>query len=170
MGIVIDAHVIRAFYCEVTGGQSDATAAVSSILESLSQDNPAYLDDGGMIKHKWRRHVNNEWFSGWFPRALADDRIQFIDAQNPSTVRNHLGSQCGFPVQSRRIWYIRTSEAVADEEGDCVLLTEDLHFYEPSEVNCDNDRKERILVNRIGCVVGVLAGINVSVHCVDTCC
>lgn len=170
MCMIIDAHVMREFYLEVTQGQSSATEAVTPIIDTLSHENPAYLDENGMIKHKWRTNVKNEWFSGWFPRALAADKIRFIEPLNPSTVRNRLASDCGFPIQSRKIWYIRTGEAVANEEGACVLLSEDLHFYEPGEKNCGSDRKERILRNRVGCVVEILDDVDVSVHCVATCC
>lgn len=169
MCIVIDAHLIREFYREVKQGQSSATAPITPIIESLSQDRPAYLDDNGMIKHKWRTHTGNEWFWGWYPRALQEDKIQFVAACPRSSVRIRLQRDCGFPVQSRKMWYLRTSEAVADELGDCVLLTEDLHFYDPTEVGCGNSRKERILANRAGCVVGVLVDIDVAVHCAASC-
>jgi len=171
MDMVIDAQVVCAYFREtVHETEPPLTGRASVVVDRLGMQDQVFLDESCHIEHEWRNVVPVEWFEAWYAKLLETGAAALIPATTCQALSRKL-RQLGFPRNSRDIWYVRTASAVADFHGAAVILTEDMHFYDPSEKGCPAKRRVRILRAGHGPVAGYLARkANIAVMCVETYC
>lgn len=161
---VIDANVFAAFYQEfVLEDDPPLTAPATPIVQSLSIEEPGFIDDNGWIEYEWSNKAETEWFEGWLARSLQAGTVERIEAENDEVLRRRL-RDVGFPVDTRDIWYIRTARAVSGTDQTVTLVSEDMHFFSPTEKEASGPRKRRLLVHRTGPVVNVAEEWSIYIH------
>ena len=156
METVIDAQVVLGYFQEtVQEREPSLTGKPSLVIRRLGREDHVFLDDSNQIEHEWRNPVPNEWFDAWYAKLLTEGAAVLVPTQTCTALRKQLW-KLGFPRNSRDIWYVRTASAVADFHGAAVILTEDMHFYNPSEKGCPAKRRNKILLSGDGPVATYL--------------
>jgi len=174
MEIVIDANIINGFYKEdVLGIPSTLTGSVVEMFtRSQNQGSVICLDEGGQIESEWRNVVPDDWFDVWYSKLLVEDKAIIVPVHTCHQLLNQLW-RLGFP-RSRDKWYIRTAKTVVDykkgqdEDILCVLITEDLDFYDPSKKKTANaQQRVQVLKFGRGCIADKLYLESILVTCVQ---
>lgn len=145
MGVVVDAQVVKGFFLEsVLGQPNELTGSAALLFDSTFRRHPIFVDDSGIMQHEWRSLVEPEWFDAWFADLLRDGDVFEIRGVNNKHLRRKL-QDMGFPT-GRDIRYVNVSVAVCNRTGFCLLVSEDLHFYEPREKSASAERRAEILM------------------------
>lgn len=173
MDAVIDANVVCGYYKEaILGKANDLTGPVTPIFDRLGNEDTAYIDEGGQVESEWRRVVENEWFEIWFTDSIRDGLIKRIGVETCRDLFVKL-TVLGFPA-SRDRWHIRVAKKVAESTNLCVLLTEDLDFYDPKKKLGSSKTRTSILLGEAGPVsahlrrhegIVVSCAVNYLGHC-----
>lgn len=162
MSRVLDAQVVKGYFEEsVLGIESDLTGSPVELVESLRPDCRAYVDSGGIIEHEYDNLVDSEWFQAWYAERLIGDELVPIETATCHGEMRKL-RKCGFP-NSRDRWYVRTALAVVQKDNMCVLVTEDLDFYDPA-IKGRAGRRKAVLLKRKGPVAKYLRSCAVEVY------
>jgi hypothetical protein len=150
MGLVVDAQVVKGYFQEsVLGAPNELTASAIPVFDPAFRGHVIYIDDRGTLQYEWRSAVEPEWFDIWFADLIRDGAISEYPAPADRNLRDQLGN-LGFPATGRDIWYARLSCAISAWVGFCVLISEDLDFYEPREKGCSSKRRRQILYSEAG--------------------
>jgi hypothetical protein len=134
VNVIIDAHLIHAYYLEtVHGRESECTGPISPVIERLGAKDNVFLDSGEHIEGEWRALVDPVWFEAWYGDLIANHHAEIIDVGNWSTLLKRLAIDFGFPSSSKDKWYIRTAKTLTDarSEDDVAIVTEDMDFHDP---------------------------------------
>lgn len=168
MRLIIDAHIIKGYFQEVTiGNQTFLTGKTIPIFDKIGNEDFVYLDESGHIKSEWQNVVEPEWFDAWYSSLLINGGAYEIPVETCYNLRRKLKS-LGFPVDSKDIWYIRTGKATVNLYKNSIILTEDIDFYYPRKKGCDNNTRIEILLSGKGPVSNYLAKKeNISICCVE---
>jgi len=142
--MIIDANVIKGFFQEdVLGLPSGLTESPAVIFASLSNELRIFVDSIAIMENEWRNVVEREWFDGWYSSMLTSDKIQIIKPKiNPYFAKKLY--LLGFP-KNRDIWYVRTAEAVSIMNNICILVSEDIHFYDPKKGSTSGKARLKVL-------------------------
>lgn len=150
MAVVVDAQILKGFFQEsVLEIDHGLSASPQLVFDAEFRRYPIFVDDQGTIVQEWRSVVEPEWFDTWFTDQIRDGVICEIDAAAEKQLKKAL-SNLGFPATGRDIWYARTCNSAAKVNGFCVLVSEDLDFYQPSEKGCSAARREKLLLTESG--------------------
>lgn len=171
MELVIDANVVHGHYQELLNLGADIGLTDSTLLlfQRLGYEDTVYADDGGQIKHEWRRVVEPEWFDRWFQELLRIDAVQLIPVDNKLS-KAHIRKieQLGFP-NSRDRWYIRVAVSANYYFDNCTLVTEDIDFYDPARKSESGEKRLNRLRLGNGSVARYLKRkAKIEVVCVET--
>ncbi len=164
--LVIDANVIKGHFQEaylcIAHGLSASTVPLFS---RLGRSFRANVDDKGIIAHEWRQVVAPEWFDAWYGTLLIEDKVIVMTAARCPMLLKRLRA-AGFP-QSRDAWYVRTAAAVVARDGKAMIITEDVHFFDPAVKGCGSAERAHVLRQGIGPVRKLLLreGIEVAAVC-----
>ena len=171
MGLIIDSHVFKGYYIErVLEKKSELTYDPTIIFEDSGIASEIYFDNKEIIENEWRSLVDRYWFDVWFADMLTNNGINYIEPERSKDLAKKLFN-LGFPIHSKDIWYIRTAKAVSNELGICVLITEDIDFYDPRKKKIQRKKRIDILLNCKGCVAKYLnKSENIRVCCVKNYC
>lgn len=170
MRIVIDAQIVKGYFQEIMGiSQSDLTGEATPIFNRIGQTDHVYLDENGQIKNEWRNTVDPDWFEAWYPTLLRDGGAYEIPIQTCEHIKKRLIS-FGFPSRgssSKDIWYVRVGKAVTNLFSRTIIITEDLHFYDPPKKGCSSKERMKILHSGRGPVSNYLErNENIGIRCV----
>lgn len=170
MNLVIDANVLKGYYMEtVLNVSNHLTDSTLLIFERLGGEDKVFLDSQGIIEHQWRRLVAEEWFEAWFPSLFIEGKADEIDAYHCQGLKSHLRN-LGFPIHDRDFWYIRTAKSVVNSFGISIMISEDIHFYEPRARGKTSGHRIHLITRSKGQVVNLLRRFNIFVKCVSTYC
>lgn len=166
MEIVIDAEIAKGYYEEAVLSKEDGlTASTLPLFNRIGVHDMVHFDSGGHIKAEWKALVDPMWFDAWYPGLLISGGAFEIDVETCYMTINTLKTY-GFP-DSKDVWYVRTAKAVVDTHGKSVLISEDIHFFDPSMGACSGKARKKILIGRKGKVCRFLTGKEkIEVHCV----
>jgi hypothetical protein len=168
MNVVIDAQMFAAFFQEevlaIPVEQTQRTASVQPIFTRLGYEDCCHFDDGALIEHEWKQLVEVEWFVKWFSEQLRTGGILQIPVDTCQPLRRKL-KQLGFPNSSKDFVYVRTAKKVVDDQGACLLATEDIDFYDPSKKKTASKHRDRLLKERGGPVAKQLRKEKITVCC-----
>jgi hypothetical protein len=139
---VVDANILKAFYEKnVLSINQNLTGCPEQVFSRLRK---IYIDDGGKIEHEWRSLVDQEWFNVWLAREITSGRIESIPVKNHQNTCKKLRAY-GFP-SSKDIWYIRTAKEISIiNNSKCVLLTEDIDFFDPKKKSLSGNARVKVL-------------------------
>jgi hypothetical protein len=156
MEIVIDAQVVWGYFKEaILELEPSLTGRAEPVFERLGSEDLAFLDQEGHIEHEWRSVIDREWFDPWYARLLSAGAATLIPVETCNMLRKQL-ERLGFPRSHKDIWYVRTAKAVADHYGQVIIVTEDMHFYDPTQKKTNAKHRRRILLSGDGQVARYL--------------
>jgi hypothetical protein len=168
MELVIDAQIVKSYFMEsVLDKKSELTETTLPVFNRLGSSDHVYLDSDGQIQHEWKNLVDPTWFDEWYYQLLLHGAAHEISVKDCKLILRAL-KQYGFPVHGNRDgWYIKTAKAVSEKFGRSIILSEDMHFFEPSEKASTGVRRRKILVCCKGKVAKHLRNREqIQVHCV----
>jgi hypothetical protein len=145
MSAVMDANIVNGISAESCGSShqlSDSPCAVEALV--VSSGIPVCMDEGGRIEAEWRRCCDPDWIDNWYVTFSSNANVISISVPLQRMLLRKLQQDCGFPRSADGI-VVRTSVAAAELFGDCMLVTEDLDFYEPAEKQSGNVRRSRYM-------------------------
>jgi hypothetical protein len=150
MGLIVDSNVVKGYYQDtVLGKGHDLTESPRLVFDQEFRKHLIYLDNKQVVWSEWKAAVKDEWFDIWYANLLRDDVIREIPAAAEKNFRKEL-TNFGFPFTGRDIWYARVANAVSENFGFAILISEDLDFYEPKEKGCKSARRNDILLKELG--------------------
>ena len=164
--LVIDANVVKGHFQEAyLGIPHGLSASTLPLFGCLGHSCRANMDHKGIIAHEWRQTVSPEWFDAWYATLLIEDKVRVVTAVPCQVLLKRL-RVAGFP-QSRDAWYVRTAAAVAARGGKAVIVSEDLHFFNPAAKGCGSAERGHVLRQGVGPVRSLLLreGIQVVALC-----
>jgi hypothetical protein len=179
MSLILDSQTINWYYVESVlnelvpeDSRSDEvckgrTGCAVEVLALVSPENPIIVDDQNQIHQDWSDTLHNEWFRQWYRRMLQDDTIVIIPVDRHPSLIKRLRAK-GFPAKGRDVWYIRTAKSLQQEEGQAILVSEDMDFHDPTKKKTDHKERMKILRSGKGFVAIFLnKHENVSVKCIS---
>jgi hypothetical protein len=147
MNIVVDANIVKGYFdIAVKGGETALTSSPIEIFDNMPDSQVIYIDDSGQIEYEWRKVCEGEWFDGWLPRLFQEDKVREIPCKTCSMLKRRL-REIGFPVNTKDFWYIKTAKSAVDIADMISLITEDMHFFEPSLCGGSSNTRERIILD-----------------------
>ena len=146
MGLVVDAQIVAALFCEELGKQHQLTDSPALLLE-MFRDRGEFLvlDDGGHVLSEWEGVVDRDWFQNWYMNLVQTHAVVEIPTKSCRIAIKRLRVEFGFPT-SGDVWLVRT--AISDVEGgrfgQTIIVSEDCDFYDP-KFKQDSIRRARYL-------------------------
>lgn len=148
MRILIDAHVVQAFYIEDRDlGSHEMTADVSPLFTGLLNEDELWIDESGHIEQEWRNLVGDrEWFDGWFFDLIANSRVMSISCADHRALVQRLGRDFGFPRGSGDRWFVITAASLRDSLScEPAIVSEDMHFHDPRQGHLRGRAREQVV-------------------------
>ncbi len=168
--LIVDANVFKSYYdVLIKNITSSLTACPTKIFENLGTTDAyvMYLDTTGIIKQEWSNLVDYQWFNIWYADKLILAHFELVEPCKDNGLETKLTAD-GFPRKGRDWTYIRVTRQVANQQ-QCILATEDIDFYEPSQKGCPAKTRRKILLSSSGKVAKTLKNHAINVKCVASC-
>ena len=161
--LVVDANVMALF------SKSRILEEVSSartLIERSKEPGSFAIDSGGKIENQWLTTCGSKPgspFYEWFYQRLKEGVIRPLSGTLHKDDKKHLRIDCGFPNDRFEITYVE----VANVSKTRYVVTEDIHFFEPS-LKCDSEsKKSKAKETRAGRVCVYLRKLNIRVGTIE---
>jgi hypothetical protein len=160
--IILDANVFKVIYEDlVNSRKGDGLNLLGHVLNK----DVIVVDDRDLILTQWRDcccGVEDEYFSQWVTRALIEDKLQRGHISNDPATKKHLKNELGLPKDD--LIYLVLAIGVSA----FLIVSEDIHFYEPAAKKKGGEHKRKIILERSGCVCKYMERKhNVLICCID---
>ena len=130
---MVDANIIHGVSLEAKDAEHLLSASPSAVLDVLVTSGvPVCADEAGVIEGEWRDCCDPDWIDNWFLTFVSLANFQVLPTSPQPFLLKRLQLDCGFPKSRDRVLVI-TSIAASTHFGRCMLLTEDMDFYEPAD-------------------------------------
>lgn len=155
MEVVIDAQVVKGYFQEAVLGMVDSetelTGSAIPLFKRLSTADKAFVDNRKQIEAEWGRVVGDrEWFRAWYIGMLDSEAVLEIAVDTCNSLLKTLQQKAGFPNTTRDVWYVRVAVSVVQKYGTAVIISEDMHFFDPRNAKSSPVYRQRTLATSSG--------------------
>jgi hypothetical protein len=148
MKVLVDAHVVQAFYLEDRGlGAHECSCKVRPVFDRFELEDELWLDSDGHIENEWRALVaDDEWYEGWYFTLVAAGRAYSLPCKPHRELLARLGRDFSFPRSSGDRWFVVTAATLRDAAG-CVpvIISEDMHLHEPRSKHLRGEARKKVI-------------------------
>jgi hypothetical protein len=122
--VLVDAHVVHAFYLEDRDlGSHECSCDVTPVFGRFDEDDELWLDSDGHIEREWRTLVDDDdWYEGWYFTLVASGRAYSLPCASHRELLDRLGRDFRFPRSSGDRWFIMTAATLRDA-ANCERLS-----------------------------------------------
>lgn len=143
-GVVVDANVMAGF---TKNRISETTSDDSAIVDLIVASSSFAIDDAGKMQNQWFETCGHTYFGEWFIQQVKDGVVKSVSAKLQESHKKKLTIECGMPQKSE-LFYV----AVAAATQKRYIVTRDIDFWEPKHKKSDSGTREKIQLERKGCV------------------
>jgi hypothetical protein len=144
--VVLDANVFKVIYedlvnlCEGDGFK---------LLEGILANDVIVVDERDVIIAQWKNCCcgeEDEFFSQWIATAFIEDKLRRSEIIKDRNTKKYLLNELVLPKDD--LIYLLLAIATSA----FLVVSEDIHLYEPSAKKKDSGFKRRIILERSGCI------------------